>query len=152
MCKSIQIEFMMDDFYNNEKEILDSPFLNEEIDEEDRRRLEKEKRSNRLPGDDIMWLSLCEGIYDSSVFSYISNMGFQVSSRVRSTIGKGGDIPKEDKKGQVIVFDHKIEKEDDNRDDVTKELAFAAELRRVSTLGIRSGDHIFAVARIEKLL
>ena len=30
----------------------------------------------------------------------------------------------------MIVFDHKIEKEDDNRDDVTKE-AFAAELRRV---------------------
>ena len=85
MCKSIQIEFMMDDFYNNENEILDS-----QIDEEDRRRIEKEKRSNRLPGDDIMWLSLCEGIYDSSVFSYISNMGFQVSSRVRSTIGKGG--------------------------------------------------------------
>ena len=129
MCKSIQIEFMMDDFYNNEKEILDSQ--NEEIDEEDRRRIEKEKRSNRLPGDDIMWLSLCEGIYDSSVFSYIANMGFQVSSRVRSTIQKGGDIPKVDKKGQIILFDHKIDKEADNRDDVTKELALAAELRRV---------------------
>ena len=33
--------------------------------------------------------------------------------------------------GQVVVFDHKKDKEEDNKDDVTKQLELAAELRKV---------------------
>jgi hypothetical protein len=132
MCKSIQVEFMLDRYYDEED---DGPsqleWILDDIDEEERRRIEKEKRSNRLPGDDVLWLQLCEGIYEPSVFSWIANMGFQVSSRVRSTISKGGDIPKIDRKGQVVVFEHKIDTHEDNKDNVTKELELAAELRKV---------------------
>ena len=123
--------------------------LDLELDEEERRRIEKEKRSKRLPGDDVLWLQLCEGIYERCVFSWIADMGFQVSSRVRGTINKGGDVPKTDRKGQVVVFDHKKDKEEDNKDDVTKQLELAAELRKVEfTWDVRSLTYTHTPTRI----
>ena len=149
MCKSIQVEFMLDQYYaeDNEEDML--MLLDLELDEEERRRIEKEKRSKRLPGDDVLWLQLCEGIYERSVFSWIADMGFQVSSRVRGTINKGGDVPKTDRKGQVVVFDHKKDKEEDNKDDVTKQLELAAELRKVEfTWDVRSLTYTHTPTRI----
>lgn len=87
MCKTIAVEKVMNDFYEQEYEALE---------------LGIGKAPSRLPGEDLMWIEMCDGIYQPFVYHFVSKMGFQVSSRVKSTI-KRGNAPKVDKHGEVVL-------------------------------------------------
>jgi hypothetical protein len=92
MCKIVAIEGALEEFYEREEESF---------------ALGK-KANLRLPGDDLMWLEMCDGIYRPEVWQFIAELGFQVSSRVRTTVTAGA-APKVDKHGTMVLSAKELE-------------------------------------------